>query len=79
VPVLMTLHFDGRGEVDIEVSKDLAVRPSQDFFRSMTRLCGRNGIQVQMKATELKRNRKKGNGRGAWKGNKGQNGQATRQ
>ena len=67
VPVHLTLHFDGRGEVDIELFKDLAIRPTSDFFQSITRLCGRNGIQVQMKSSELRESRrKKGNGRRAW-------------
>jgi hypothetical protein len=34
---------------------------------TMTGLCGRNGIQVRMKATELRESRRrKGNGRSAW-------------
>ncbi|MCF6188750.1 MAG: RDD family protein [Desulfobulbaceae bacterium] len=60
VPVQLTLHFDGRGEVDIEILKDLAIRPDPDFFQSITGLCGPGALQVQMKKTEVKK--RKGHG-----------------
>jgi DNA polymerase-3 subunit alpha len=30
-PVLVTLHFPGRGEVDIEVLKDLTIKPCREL------------------------------------------------
>ena len=30
-PILLTLHFPGRGEVDIEVLKDLTIRPCRQL------------------------------------------------
>ncbi|HHD56741.1 MAG TPA: DNA polymerase III subunit alpha, partial [Desulfobulbaceae bacterium] len=62
VPVHLTLHFDGRGEVDIDILKDLAIQPTPDFLHSMTGLCGKDGLQVHMKPTEVKRRNKKGRG-----------------
>ncbi len=67
VPVHLTLHFDGRGEVDIEVLKDMGIQPSPDFLHSMTGLCGENGLQIFMKPAEVRRKKKKGNG---WYDNK---------
>ncbi len=62
VPVYLTLHFDGRGEVDIDVLKDMAIQPTPDFLHSMTGLCGKNGLQIHMKPTEVHRRKKKGRG-----------------
>ncbi len=64
VPVHLTLHFDGRGEVDIEILKDMAIRPDPNFFQSITGLCGADALQVQMKKTEVKR--RKGTGYGQY-------------
>lgn len=63
VPVNLTLHFDGRGEVDVEILKDLAIRPTPDFFQSITKLCGPSALQVEMKKTEVKKRKSKGYGR----------------
>ncbi len=60
VPVHLTLHFDDRGEVDIEILKDLAIKPSSDFFQSISRHCGAGALQVVTKQTEI--TRRKGNG-----------------
>jgi len=51
-PVLLTLHFDGRGEVDIQVLKDMAIRPSTDLFHRITRLCGPHSLAVHMHKPE---------------------------
>ena len=61
-PVLLTLHFDNRGEVDIEPIEDLTIRPTPDFFRSVTRLCGPNGLRLTMKPAMIERGgRRNGN------------------
>ncbi len=59
VPVNLTLHFDGRGEVDIEVLKDMAIQPSPAFLHSMAELCGENGVEIQTKPAEVRRREKK--------------------
>jgi len=51
-PVCLTLHFDGRGEVDIEVLKDLKIRPSTEFFRQVEEVLGYPALQVHMQAVE---------------------------
>lgn len=54
-PVQLTLHFDDRGEVDIELLKDLTIRPCQDFFNTVKSLCGKNSLHVAMRQAEVKR------------------------
>ena len=60
-PVLLTLHFDNRGEVDIQVLKDMSIRPSSELFRKITRLCGPRALMVQMRKPEVQQ-RRNGNG-----------------
>jgi DNA polymerase-3 subunit alpha len=60
VPLHLTLHFDGRGEVDINILKDLAIRPTPDFFQSVASLCGAGALRVEMKKTEVPKRKKYG-------------------
>ena len=62
-PVQLTLHFDNRGEVDIQVLKDMSIRPSSDLFHKITSLCGPRSLQVQMRRPEVQQ-RRNGNGNG---------------
>ncbi len=54
-PVHLTLHFDGRGEVDIEPHKDLTIRPCPDFFHRVEQFCGPASLQVCMRQAEVRR------------------------
>lgn len=56
-PVQLTLHFDNRGEVDIQVLKDMSIRPSSDLFHKITTLCGPRSLQVQMRRPEVQQRR----------------------
>ncbi|HFQ90975.1 MAG TPA: DNA polymerase III subunit alpha, partial [Desulfobulbus sp.] len=60
-PVHLTLHFDGRGEVDIELLKDLTIRPCPDFFHRVEQFCGPASLQVRMRRSET--GKRRGNGR----------------
>jgi DNA polymerase-3 subunit alpha len=62
-PVLLTLHFDNRGEVDIQVLKDMSIRPSTELFHKITRHCGPGSLAVQMRKPEVQRRNGNGNGR----------------
>ncbi len=62
-PVLLTLHFDNRGEVDIQVLKDMSIRPSTELFHKITRLCGPRSLAVLMRKPEVQQ-RRNGNGNG---------------
>ena len=61
IPVHLTLHFDKRGEVDIEILKDMSIRPSSELFHDITQLCGPRSLAVQMRKPEVQR--RNGNGR----------------
>jgi DNA polymerase-3 subunit alpha len=61
-PVMLTLYFDNRGEVDIQVLKDMSIRPSSELFHKITHLCGPRSLQVQMRQPEVHQ-RRNGNGR----------------
>jgi DNA polymerase-3 subunit alpha len=68
-PVLLTLHFEGRGEVDIEIQKDLAIQPGSQFTMEVNKFLGEKAVSYQMKPMEAKERKKKN---GFWaKGKKG--------
>ncbi len=58
-PVSLTLHFDGRGEVDIEMLKDLSVKPCREFFQKMESSFGADSLVMTMKEPEIERRAKK--------------------
>jgi DNA polymerase-3 subunit alpha len=57
-PIKLTLHFDGRGEVDIEMLKDLTIRPCSDFFDQIKETFGEQSLFVKMKQPEIIRKKK---------------------
>lgn len=63
-PVFLTLHFPGQGEVDIEVLKDLKVRPCGELTESVNELLGYSSITVSKKPNEVQAWKKKWNGNG---------------
>ncbi|MEW6219336.1 MAG: DNA polymerase III subunit alpha [Thermodesulfobacteriota bacterium] len=66
-PVAMTVHFDGRGEVDISMPEDLAIGPSRDLTQEVNRLLGYPAIRYSRKSVEACRpaptNGRRGGGR----------------
>ncbi|CAK8716735.1 DNA-directed DNA polymerase [Candidatus Electronema halotolerans] len=62
VPVKVTLHFDGRGEADIEPHPDLKVRPCPDFCQQLQASFGPQCLALQMQRPEARR-RNSGKGR----------------
>ncbi|MDH3330008.1 MAG: DNA polymerase III subunit alpha, partial [Desulfobulbaceae bacterium] len=52
-PVRLTLHFDGRGEVDVEILKDLKIKPSSEFFRMVEDTLRYPALKVQMREPEI--------------------------
>jgi DNA polymerase-3 subunit alpha len=64
-PVMLTLYFDNRGEVDIQVLKDMSIRPCSELFAKISRLCGPHALRVKMRTPETPQRRNgKGNGNG---------------
>ncbi len=56
-PLLMTMHFAGQGEVDIEIMKDLTVRPCKEFSEETEKILGYNALSYKKRT--LISNRKK--------------------
>jgi DNA polymerase-3 subunit alpha len=52
-PVRLVLHFDGRGEVDVEILKDLKIKPSSEFFRQVEETLGYSSLIIRAKETEI--------------------------
>ena len=63
-PVLLTLHFEGRGEVDVQTLKDMSIRACPDFFKTIKKLCGPDALALYLKKPEVQRRNGNGNGLG---------------
>ena len=57
-PVLLTLHFAGRGEADIE-SSELTINPSLHFSEMVTKILGYQATKFKLTQPELKSRKKK--------------------
>jgi len=66
-PLLLTLHFEGRGEVDIDVIKDLTIRPCRELTDKIDELLGYKSLEYRRRPVELAPRRK-------WSGRNGKNG-----
>ena len=61
-PVSLTLHFDGRGEVDIEASEDFTIRPCAEFTGQVEKTFGMAAaVSYVKKPAEIRQ--RNGNGR----------------
>ncbi len=54
-PIHLTLHFEGRGEVDIDILKDLTIKSCPEFIHKVSNLCGRKALALAIKQPEIKR------------------------
>jgi DNA polymerase-3 subunit alpha len=68
-PLLLTLHFPGRGEVDIEVTQDLTIRPCRELTDRMQEILDYNAITFTRKAIVITPRKKKQWGNGNSNGN----------
>ena len=66
-PLLLTLHFPGKGEVDIDVIKDLTIRPCRELSDKVEETLGYQALNYRKRPIEL-------NGRKKWNGRNGNNG-----
>lgn len=48
-PLLLTMHFPGQGEVDIEILKDLTVRPCREFSDETEQILGYKALSYKKK------------------------------
>ncbi len=58
-PILVTLHFPGRGEVDIEVLKDLTINPCRQLTDSVEEILNYKAISFSKKPIALRPRKKR--------------------
>ncbi len=58
-PLVFTLHFGQRGEVDIQPNQDITIRPDMDFTRRLDSLLGYKSLALRMRPSRVE---KPGNG-----------------
>jgi len=51
-PVTVTLHFNGKGEVDIKLPDTLSIRPARSLQEAIGRLFGKNALFLRRKKLE---------------------------
>lgn len=61
-PVTMTIHFAKRGEVDLDISKDMTIRPCSELRQRINQLEQNIQLSYQIKKVEARAR----NGRGSW-------------
>jgi DNA polymerase-3 subunit alpha len=67
-PVRLTVHYDNRGEVDVEIPKDFSVLPSTGFSTAVKKILGYPAVSYAAKTPEPIQKRNNGwrkNGRSA--------------
>ncbi len=52
-PILITMHFPGRGEVDIEVLKDITVKPCRELTDALEEVLGYKSTKFDKKPNNL--------------------------
>jgi DNA polymerase-3 subunit alpha len=62
-PVVMTIHFAKRGEVDIDIPKDMTIKPCMELRQRINQLEQNIQLSYRIKKVEA---RARGNGKGAW-------------
>jgi DNA polymerase-3 subunit alpha len=63
-PVSLTLHFAGRGEVDLEIPRDFTIKPCKEFTAEVNRTMGERVITYEKKPVADYQQKKRN---GAWK------------
>jgi DNA polymerase-3 subunit alpha len=58
-PVSLTLHFAGRGEVDLEIPRDITIKPCKEFTAEVNRTMGDQVITYEKKPVKEMQQRKK--------------------
>ena len=63
-PVSLTLHFTGRGEVDLEIPQDFTIKPCKEFTAEVNRTMGDQVITYEQQPVNVPQQKKRN---GAWK------------
>ena len=62
-PLLLTMHFPGQGEVDIEILKDLTIRPCREFTEETEQILGYKALSYKKKAIISQKRKRWGQGK----------------
>jgi DNA polymerase III subunit alpha len=65
-PVLLTIHFPGQGEVDVEILKDLTIRPCRQFTDNLEEILNYRAVSFAKKPIAVEPRKKRweaGNGK----------------
>jgi DNA polymerase III subunit alpha len=62
-PLLLTMHFPGQGEVDIEILKDLTVRPCREFTDETEEILGYKALSYKKKTLTNNKRKRWGQGK----------------
>jgi len=62
-PLLLTMHFPGQGEVDIEILKDLTVRPCREFTDETEEILGYKALSYKKKTITSNKRKRWGQGK----------------
>ena len=57
-PIHMTMHFTGKGEVDIETPKEITLNPCRALTESVEKVLGYQALSFQKKPVEVKARKK---------------------
>lgn len=63
-PLLLTMHFAGQGEVDIEILKDLTVRPCKEFTEEAETILGYKALAFKKKTIISNKRKRWGQAKG---------------
>lgn len=63
-PLLLTMHFPGQGEVDIEILKDLTIRPCKEFTKDAEEILGYKALFYKKKAITSTKKKRWGQAKG---------------
>ena len=66
-PVSLTLHFAGRGEVDLEVPQDITIKPCKEFTAEVNQTMGDQVITYEKKPVNEMQHKKRN---GMWQSTK---------
>ena len=58
-PISLTLHFTGRGEVDLEIPQDITIKPSKEFTAEVNKTMGDQVISYEKKPVNVLRQKRK--------------------
>lgn len=63
-PLLLTIHYKGKGEVDVEILKDLTIRPCREFNEAVEQILEYDALSYTKKTLTVAKRKRWGQGGG---------------